>query len=66
MWTTAKHTRKESEWVTIRSVKARVNTFGTVKKVFKNISKAGKYTLVARYLGSPTLESSVHRAKLVV
>ncbi len=50
----------------VRSVKARVNTFGTVKKVFKNISKAGKYTLVARYLGSPTLESSVHRAKLVV
>ena len=50
----------------IRTALIGVNKFGAAKKVFKNISKAGHYTVVARYLGSPTLKRSVDRAKLVV
>ncbi len=50
----------------IRTALISVNTFGGAKKVFENISKAGHYTVVARYLGSPSLKRSVDRAKLVV
>jgi hypothetical protein len=52
--------------VKIRTALIGVNKFGAAKKVFKNVSKAGRYTVVARYLGSPTLKRSVDRAKLVV
>jgi hypothetical protein len=52
--------------VKIRTALIGVNKFGAAKKVFKNVSKAGNYTVVARYLGSPSLKRSVDRAKLVV
>ena len=35
-----------------------LNDLGKAKKVFKNITKAGTYNVVARYLGSPTLARS--------
>lgn len=50
----------------MRSAKVEVNKFGTATKAFKNISTAGKFILVARYLGSPSLKPSADGAKLVV
>ena len=35
------------------------------KKVFRDVDRPGRYTVVARYLGSDTLKRSVDRAKLV-
>jgi hypothetical protein len=52
--------------VKIRTALVELNDFDKAKKVFKNISKAGTYRVVARYLGSATLKRSVDRVKLVV
>lgn len=52
--------------VRIRAALVSVNEFGAAKKVFKRISKPGLYTVVARYLGSPTLKRSVDRVKVTV
>jgi hypothetical protein len=52
--------------VKIRSSIKLLNQFDKAKKVFRNVSKPGRYTVVARYLGSDTLKRSVDRVKLVV
>ena len=52
--------------VKIRTALVELNKFDKAKKVFKRISKAGVYTVVARYLGSPTLKRSVDRVKVTI
>jgi hypothetical protein len=52
--------------VKIRTAIIELNDFDKAKSVFKRISKAGTYKVVARYLGSDTLKRSVDRVKLVV
>lgn len=42
----------------IASVKAKVNAKGIAKAVFKNITKKGKYTVKAAYLGNKALKGS--------
>jgi hypothetical protein len=41
-----------------------LNEFDKAKKVFRNVDKPGRYTVVAHYLGSDTLKRSVDRARL--
>jgi hypothetical protein len=52
--------------VRIRTAKVDLNTFDKAKRVFKNIAKPGQYTLVTRYLGSPTLRRSSGSDKVTV
>jgi hypothetical protein len=52
--------------VRIRAAKAPLNAYGTAKKVFKNLTQQGRYTVVTRYLGSPTFKRSADRARLTV
>ncbi len=52
--------------VKIRSAVVGLSSFDKAKKVFQHISKIGTYTVVTRYLGSPTLRRSVDRTKLAV
>ena len=52
--------------VKIRSSIKLLNEFDKAKKVFRNVSKPGRYTVVARYLGSDTLKRSVDRVTLRV
>ena len=48
--------------VRIRAAKVGLNQFGKAKKAFKNVTKPGRYTVVTRYLGSPTFKRSADRA----
>ena len=48
--------------VRIRVAKVGLNQFGKAKKAFKNVTKPGRYTVVTRYLGSPTFKRSADRA----
>lgn len=50
----------------IRTAIVALNVKDKAKKVFKNISKAGTYVVVAKYLGSPTLKRSKDRAKVII
>ena len=50
--------------VKIRTATKLLTEFDKAKKVFRNVDKPGRYTVVARYLGSDTLKRSVDRAKL--
>jgi hypothetical protein len=50
--------------VRIRTATKLLNDFDRAKKVFRNVDKPGRYTVVARYLGSDTLKRSVDRARL--
>ena len=52
--------------VRIRAAKVPLNAYGTAKKVFKNLTQQGRYTVVTRYLGSPTFKRSADRARLTV
>lgn len=52
--------------VRIRSALVELNRFDKARKAFKNVSKHGLYTVVARYLGSPTLKRSVDRVRITV
>lgn len=52
--------------VRIRTATKLLNEFDKAKKVFRNVDKPGRYTVVARYLGSDTLKRSVDRAKLKI
>jgi len=52
--------------VKIRAVKVELNEFAKAKKVFGHISRAGRYAVVARYLGSTTHLRSRDQAKVVV
>jgi hypothetical protein len=50
----------------IRSAKVELNAKDKAKWVFRHIGKPGKYTLVARYLGSSTLKRSTGRTTLTI
>jgi hypothetical protein len=50
--------------VRTRVAKVRLNQFGKAKKAFHNVSKPGRYTVVTRYLGSPTFKRSADRARV--
>ena len=50
----------------IRTAIVDLNAKDKARKVFANISKAGTYVVVAKYLGSPTLKRSVGQVKLTV
>jgi len=50
--------------VKIRTATKLLNRFDRAKKVFRNVDKTGRYTVVAHYLGSDTLKRSIDRAKL--
>jgi hypothetical protein len=52
--------------VKIRSSIKLLNNFDKAKKVFRNVSRPGHYTVVARYLGSDTLKRSLDRARVIV
>ncbi len=52
--------------VKIRSSIKLLNKFDKAKKVFRNVSRPGRYAVIARYLGSDTLKRSVERVKLVI
>lgn len=52
--------------VRIRSARVTVDGRGRARKVFAHVSRAGRYTVVARYLGSPTLRRSAGRAHLTL
>jgi hypothetical protein len=52
--------------VKIRTSIKLLNRFDKAKKVFRNVSKPGRYAVIARYLGSDTLKRSVDRVKLRV
>ena len=52
--------------VKIRTATKLLNDFDKAKKVFRNVDKRGRYTVVAHYLGSDTLKRSVDRAKLTI
>ena len=52
--------------VRIRVAKVGLNQFGKAKKVFRNVTKAGHYTVLTRYLGSPTFKRSADRARVTV
>ena len=50
--------------VKIRTATKTLNEFDKAKKVFRNVDKRGRYTVVAHYLGSDTLKRSDDRARL--
>ena len=50
--------------VRIRAAKVGLNQFGKAKKVFKNVTKPGRYTVVTRYLGSADASGGRDRARV--
>ena len=52
--------------VKLKPAMVEVNGLGRAKRAFKNITKAGTYTVVARYLGSATLARSSDSVKVTV
>ncbi len=52
--------------VKIRTKTVDLNRFDVAKARFRNIAKRGKYTVVARYLGSPTLKRSSDKFALQI
>ena len=52
--------------VKLKTATVELNDLGKAKKVFKNITVAGTYKVVARYLGSATLSRSSDSVKVSV